>query len=259
MRLGAPSRATSAAPHGGSGVKVLLIDDDALTAEVARACLETAQGVETVQVAHDGHEALIRAEAFAPDLVILDVNMPGLNGMDLAGLLSALTPRPALAFLTAYPAFAARAFELDAVDYVVKPFTPERLLDTVARARRRLEPRLPAAATRADAADFWVAGRQGRTRVPVSDLVWIEAARDYVVLHTRDRSHIHRARMSELERRLPADFVRAHRSALVRLSTVREVIRDPGGGLTLALSSGARVPVSQRAAPTVLARLAGRA
>lgn len=239
-------------------MRVLLVDDEALALDRLRTLFADIDEVEVVGQASDGDMALQQIEALSPDLVILDIQMPGRNGLRTA---AALEPdaRPEIIFVTAHEHYAPDAFEVDAADYLLKPVRFDRLRQAVTRARRRRELRDQAeqsgklmeevealrgkGAARTDDAGFWVPERHGHRWVPIDAVGWIEAARDYVLLHTETRSHMLRATMSALEEKVTGTgLMRVHRSAFVRPEKVAEV-RRANRSLTLVLDDGANVQV----------------
>lgn len=240
-------------------MRVLLVDDEALALDRLRTLFADIEDVEVIGAANDGDQALAMIGAHAPDVVILDIQMPGRNGLRTAAALDAEV-RPEIIFVTAHEHYAPDAFEVDAADYLLKPVRFDRLRQAVNRARRRREMREQAeksgklseevealksrTGTRAaDDAGFWVPERNGHRWVPIDTIGWIEAARDYVLLHTDTRSHMLRATMSALEEKLQgSDLMRVHRSAFVRPSKVAEV-RRANRSLTLVLDDGAHVQV----------------
>ena len=252
-------------------MRVLLVDDEALAIDRLRTFFGDIEGVEVVGAAGDGNEALERIRELAPDLVIMDVQMPGRNGLRAAQDID-VDPRPELVFVTAHEHYAPDAFEVDAADYLLKPVRFDRLRQAVERARRRralrgsedraaaLEAELEAARAGGQAggpADdgFWIPERHGQRRVPIETINWIEAARDYVLLHTDLRSHLLRITMAALEERLAgSQLVRVHRSAFVRPDRVEEVQRD-GRSLALVLAGGAEVQVGPSYVATTKAAL----
>jgi DNA-binding LytR/AlgR family response regulator len=239
-------------------MRVLLVDDEALALDRLRTFFADIDGVEVVGQAQDGDEALAQIARLTPDLVILDVQMPGKNGLRAAAELD-VEPRPELVFVTAHEHYAPDAFDVDAADYLLKPVRFDRLRQAVDRARRRRSMREAAARTGKleeevaalrssgpqglDDNGFWVPERDGQRRVPIDSIDWIEAARDYVLLHTNVRSHLLRTTMAALEEKLAGTaLLRVHRSAFVRPDKVGEVKRA-NRSLTLVLADGASVQV----------------
>lgn len=240
-------------------MRVLLVDDESLALDRLETFFADIEGVEIVGRASDGDEALERIKELTPDLVILDVQMPGKNGLRAAADID-IEPRPEIVFVTAHEHYAPDAFDVDAADYLLKPVRFDRLRQAVDRARRRKT--LRAAEARAGALEeevealkagqaprahdddgFWVPERHGQRRVPTDSIDWIEAARDYVLLHTSMRSHLLRITMASLEERLEnSQLIRVHRSAFVRPDKVTEVQRS-GRTLCLVLNGGASVQV----------------
>lgn len=245
-------------------MRILLVDDEPAALERLAALLSQAPDVSVVGTARNGREAAQAIADLHPDLVLLDIQMPEASGLAVA---AALPPedRPEIIFVTAFELYAADAFEVEAADYLLKPVRFDRLRQAIERARRRQSQRT-ALARAADAlaapADedpdgFWVQVRTGFVRVPLGDIDWIEAAKDYVLLHTATRSHIHRATMNALERKLnPAELTRVHRSAFVRPARVAEVKRLGKGLISLVLQDGVNVAVGPSYVNAVTERLA---
>jgi len=210
--------------------------------------------VEVVGEAADGESAVREIQSLRPELVFLDVQMPGLLGTDV---LRRLERPPFVIFTTAYSEHAVTAFELGAVDYLLKPFGPGRLAAAMERVRSALgEPapadtfeRLSGALAGGPISRLFV--RIGGTLVPlpVERVSWFEAQGDYVSAHAGNARHLLHLPLSRLEARLdPLRFVRVHRAHIVNLDHVRAFRRDPRGNLEAELLDGARVPVSRRAA-----------
>jgi len=245
-----------------SPLRVLLVDDEPLALDRLVALFRQLPDVEVVGTAGDGQEAGQMIAALRPDLVMLDIQMPERSGLAVAADLP-LAQRPEIVFVTAFEQFAADAFEVEATDYLLKPVRFDRLRHAVERAKRRralqdaaAKPVMSAAADPAYDDAIWVQVRGGSLRVPVERIDWIEAARDYVMLHTETRSHIHRATMGALQRRLdPAQLMRVHRSAFVRTSLVTTVRRHANGSITLTVRDGASVQVGPSYVDAVAERL----
>jgi two-component system, LytTR family, response regulator len=250
-------------------MRVIIADDEPLALQLVESSLAGLADVEIVGRARSGDEAAALILAHKPDLAILDIAMPKLTGLDVARLAAEMPRPPLFAFLTAYADFAVKAFELDAVDYILKPFTAERLGETLQRAARRrvmsseaLEAAAPSNPEQTEQSagydrELWVPTRFGARRLATRDIVWIEAARDYVLLHTGLRTEILRARMADLESRFdPAELLRIHRSYFVRPDAVTEIEQTGRSQLTAVLSSGARIEIGRTYVDQVKAALA---
>lgn len=240
-------------------MRVLLVDDEQLALDRLRVFFGDIENVEVVGEARDGDSAIRLIEALRPDLVILDIQMPGRNGLRTASDI-AVEPRPEVVFVTAHEHYAPDAFDLEAADYILKPVRFDRLRVATERARKRRQ--LLDVAARADRLEaemqglrdgqaasakpdpeIWVPERHGQRRVPIESIDWIEAARDYVLLHTELRSYMLRATMGMLEEKLAdTPLMRVHRSAFVRPSRVTE-IRNEGRAMALILADGTSVQV----------------
>ncbi len=237
-------------------VRVVLVDDEPLVRAGVRDVLANQPGVEVVGDAGDGLSAIEVIERLQPDLVLLDVQMPGCDGFDVLAQLDSAT-YPAVIFVTAYEQYAVRAFDAHAIDYLLKPFDDARLLDALKRALTWLErqpspqqerlPTLLEAVTAHRRQDRFIVKHCGRLRVvPAGEVEWIQARGNYVHLHHTDGPFLVRETLSALEDRLdPARFVRAHRSAIVALPEVCEVSKRSSGDQELSLRSGARVPLGR--------------
>lgn len=240
-------------------MRVLLVDDEPAALERLKALLAQLSELTVVGSASDGQAALSAIETEKPDLVLLDVQMPELNGLTVASRLSP-DQRPEIVFVTAFEMYAPDAFEVDAADYLLKPVRFDRLRQAIERARRRQMMRtqltLTTEADSADADGIWVQTRHGHVRVLLREIDWIEAAKDYVLLHTPTRSHMHRATMTALERQLdPERLIRVHRSAFVAPDRVREVRRTGRGLASLVLNDGVMVQIGPTYLPAVMRRL----
>jgi two-component system LytT family response regulator len=241
-------------------MRVLIVDDERPARERLRRLLAMdagTTGVTAVDEACDGFEALARVEACRPDAIFLDIAMPELSGIELAASLP--DPAPLVVFLTAHDQYALQAFEVDAVDYLLKPCDGERLRRALQRLQQRLSlaetpqalPRLPERPLR----QLLVSERGGTRVVRVADIGWIETADNYVALHTASGSPLLRQALASLLPRLGPGFVRCHRRAAVQLDWIERVLPLDKGDCELLLRGGARVPCSRQYREDVLARL----
>jgi two-component system response regulator AlgR len=244
-----------------SALNVLLVDDEPLALRRLETLFGDIDDVEVVGTASTGEEAEERIAALRPDLVMLDISMPRKSGIRVAADL-VTDPRPEIIFVTAFEQYAPDAFEVDAADYLLKPVRFDRLRQAVERARRRRAMRdaidrmasAPPAENRDEA--IWVQVASGNLRLPIAQIEWVEAARDYVLLHTSTRSFIHRISMTALEQLLdPAQIMRVHRSTFVRPALVKAVQRLGKGLIALEMEDGAVVQVGPSYVRAVLERL----
>jgi two-component system LytT family response regulator len=244
-------------------LRTLLVDDEPLALERLQVFFRDIEGAEVVGTARDGKEAVAAIERLKPDLALLDIQMPEQNGLRVAATLPP-EDRPEIIFVTAFEQYAPDAFEVEAADYLLKPVRFDRLWQAVERAKRRRHLRTlagraeAAAAAPADSHEdgLWVPTRAGAVFVPVESIDWIEAQRDYVMLHTATRSHILRISMRALEERLdPGQLMRVHRSAFARPANVVEVQRLGRTISALALRDGAIVQVGPNYSKAVAERL----
>ncbi|AFU00348.1 LytR/AlgR family response regulator transcription factor [Nocardia brasiliensis] len=253
------------AEGSGGVVRVLAVDDEKPALDELVYLLRAQPGVGEIHAAADATTALRVLRAHPVDAVFLDINMPGLDGMELAGILSEFANPPAVVFVTAHDDRAVAAFDLGAVDYLLKPLREERLAEAVRRIVGARASAAPIAdAPRADPSEVIPVELGGvTTLVPRSSVSWVEADGDYARLHTSGGSHLVRIPLSALESRwLDAGFLRVHRSYLVALRLVTG-LRTVGTGTVVCLraegSAGAvELPVSRRQVRELKQRLVRR-
>jgi DNA-binding LytR/AlgR family response regulator len=233
----------------------VLADDEDLALRRMQMALADLTAVEVVGVARSGVEAAELVEDLRPDVVLLDVEMPAGTGVEVATALGEAGPE--VIFVTAHDSYALDAFDLHAADYVLKPFRLDRLREALTRAWRRVRARTLTARARAGGEDgLLVPSGRGRAWVPFSDVTWVEAARDYVLLHTPARSFMDRQTMVALAPRLEAaGFVRASRSAFVRSGAIALIARSESGAISFKLEDGRVIPVSRGSAKAALKAL----
>ena len=240
-------------------LRTLIVDDEPLAVERLVMLCSHVPGLSLVGTASDGEIALRLAQALSPDLVLLDIAMPQVDGMDVAKALATAAQPPAIVFCTAFDGFALAAFDVAAVDYLLKPVTSEGLVRAVARARRKIgSPGQRAAAPSDRIEEFWVPHRSEMVRIAAIDVDRIDAMRDYMSLQIGPRSFLLHQTLGDLERRLdPARFIRVHRSTIVRRDFIARLRHDGLGSWYVILSNGAEVRVGRSHLAAVKA-LAGR-
>ena len=242
-------------------VRAVVVDDERLGREKVLAMLAAHEDVQVVGECANGAEAVAEIRKQKPDLVFLDVEMPGSSAFDVLRKLRG-ERMPAIVFVTAHDEYAIRAFEVEAVDYLLKPFDRRRFNEALRRARKRIEnggaalpeklwsaieqladkKKEPAHWTR-----FVVRTRDRMLFVPTSDVDWIEAEGKYVRLHAGSAAHLIREPITEVESRLdPAEFVRIHRKTIVNLRQVTEMYRAFRGDYMVVLKTGQKLTVSRR-------------
>ncbi len=231
-------------------VRTLLIEDEIHARRYLRELLATEEGLTIVGEADSGTIGAELIRTLQPDLVFLDVQMPELDGFSMVEQIGA-ERMPAFIFVTAFPEYAVRAFEIDAVDYLCKPFDRQRLSAAVQRARRLLDPPASPRPAEGPADGTWysritVKEEAGITFVPVEDVLWIEAANKYVVIHSGIGTHVARLTIQHVAAHLdPKQFVRIHRSILVRKSAVRGLHPLFHGDYTVKLIDGTELTLSR--------------
>jgi two-component system, LytTR family, response regulator len=247
-------------------LRVLAIDDEPLALRRLEWCLQEMPGIALVGQTVNPQQGLEMIRTLAPDVVLLDVDMPDLSGFELIDALGD-GPLPEIVFVTAFDHFAVKAFAVSVVDYVLKPVERSRLLESLERARVRRELRDAQArvqelreiveslraerhgggAQKKYETELWIREGDARVRVPVEMIERLEADGDYVKLHVGQRVRLMRARLGDLADRLdPAQFVRIHRSEIVRHDLIAAIRRQDSGRTFAVLAGGREVPVSRR-------------
>lgn len=240
-------------------LRVVIVDDESLAREGLRQAMADLATTDFVVLAAcaNGVEALEVIRRDAPDILLLDIAMPVLDGFAMLEQLEPEATPPAIIFVTAYDQYAVRAFEAEATDFLVKPVARERLRSALDRAARRiaqaraLEATLDPSSALPESEPHYlqqlIIPERGRQLVvPVEEIDWIEGDTYYVRVHTRGRTRLLRERLSRLEAALdPARFQRTHRSALVRLDLIRELRSESAYTWSALLATGQRVPVSR--------------
>jgi len=221
-------------------MRVLIVDDEAPARMRLEDLLRHESGVEIVGTADNGNAAVDAIRRLRPDLVFLDVQMPGLDGLGVVRIHGA-EHMPVTVFVTAHDEFAVRAFEAQALDYLVKPLSEARFRATITRVRERV---------RSARARTWIAvpSAQGDVLIDAGEIDWIEAQDYHAEIHAGGKPYRVRQSLSALEARLdPSRFVRVHRSAIVRLDQVREwQAGDARRAAVVVLRDGKALPVSRR-------------
>lgn len=244
-------------------LRTLIVDDEPLAIERLQILSADHPMIEIVGTANDGVEALRIAQTLTPDLIFLDIGMPKMDGINAARALGLMAKKPAIILITAYNNFAVEAFDLDVVDYVLKPVSSERLGRAINRASGASEadahvPELSAKTNNGYAHEFWVSHRAELIRVAAMDIERIEAERDYMRLYTNGRSYLLHQTISALGQRLdPEQFQRIHRSHIVRRDLITG-LRHEGGGVWHALLGGDHAMRIGRKYLADVKRLAGK-
>ena len=238
-------------------LRTLVVDDEPLAVERMQVVCAGIAALNVVGTASDGAAALRLTETLAPDLVLLDMTMPEMDGLEAARQLACGAARPAVIFVTAHDNFAVEAFDVDAVDYVLKPVTADRLARAVARAlARRTAPQTGGG--NGHVREFWIPHQSELLRVAATDIARVDAERDYVRLHVGERSYLLLHTIAKLEEELDPDrFIRVHRSHILRRDTITGLRHEGMGVWCAEIGDGEPVRIGR----TYLARvkaMAGR-
>jgi two-component system, LytTR family, response regulator len=225
-------------------MRAVIVDDEPLARDGLRMLLDEYDDIELVGEAGNGAEALALVERERPDLMLVDVQMPGMSGLELAAALPE-GYSPAIVFVTAHDEFALRAFDVQALDYVLKPIDDQRFAEAIRRARMQHElgdrskshPERPSKLTIRDG--------ESMIFLPIDDIDWIEAADYYVEIHAGNRSYLMRETMQRLQAQLDDRFVRIHRSRLVNRDRVAEVRWETRGEMVVVTTAGVALKVAR--------------
>jgi two-component system LytT family response regulator len=240
-------------------IKVLIVDDEPLARERIRDILRKDPRIEVIDVARSGLEAVSQIERLAPDLVFLDIQMPGMDGFEVIRAVGS-GRMPHLIFVTAYDQYAMRAFEVHALDYLLKPFDKSRFQAALDRAVAAVESgsgtkaveeglrRLVGSLEKKSPYPDWLVIKSADRTTPLrtEDVDWIEASGNYVVLHSRGGEHVMRETLARIESRLnPEHFIRVHRSRIVALRAIKEIQPWFHGDGLLVLKDGSKIILSR--------------
>ena len=242
-------------------MRALIVDDEPLARRRLVQLLAALPDVEIVGEAEGGREALKLVDLLRPDVLLLDIEMPAVDGFEVLKALPP-TPAPAIIFVTAFQDHAVKAFELRATDFVVKPVSGDRLARAIEQARSDLDARragerlaflqsrlaeLESRALSASDPGLWVQIGSEKRRLALADIRWLEAERDYVRVHMKGHTHLVNAMLGEMEKALDEQaFLRVHRSTIVRKDKVRAVLRGRFSAPVLELDDGHRLPVGRK-------------
>lgn len=239
-----------------TALRTLIVDDEPLAVERMQVICAKLKDLSVVGTANDGSAALRLIDALKPDLVLLDMTMPEIDGLSVARKLAQQDTRPAVIFVTAHDHFAVEAFDLDAVDYVLKPVATDRLERAIDRAMARRGESDAKASEWLE--ELWVPHRSELLRIEVSQVSQIDAERDYVRLHVGERTYLLLQTIAGLEKRLdPSEFIRIHRSTILRKDAIRGLRHDGLGVWSVELEDGEALRIGRTYLPKVKA-MAGR-
>jgi two-component system response regulator AlgR len=237
-------------------LRTLIVDDEPLAVERMQVICADIGELSVVGTASDGAAALRLVEALSPDLILLDMTMPETDGLSVAKTLAKQDERPAVIFVTAHDNFAVAAFDLDAVDYVLKPVKPERLERAIKRALARREEGASAISEWLE--ELWIPHRSELIRIATSQIGRIDAERDYVRIHVEDRSYLLLQTIAGLEERLDPDkFIRIHRSTILRKDRIKGLRHDGLGVWSVEVEGGEALRIGRTYLSKVKA-MAGR-
>lgn len=232
-------------------IKAVIIDDEPLARSIVREYLQTSDQIEVLQECNDGFEGVKAIMQHKPHLIFLDIQMPKINGFEMLELVE---EKPAVIFTTAFDEYAIKAFEAHAVDYLLKPFTKERFDKAIEKffsqapvQKKNTEELLQSPTHLPSQAERIVVKTAGKIRIiPIPDILYLEAADDYVKIHTKEGAYLKNKTMSFFENTLPQDqFVRTHRSYILNVQEITRIDPYEKENHLAILRSGGRIPVSK--------------
>ena len=244
-------------------IKCIIVDDEELARELLTEFLADHKDVEVVAQCAKGKEAILQINKLEPDLVFLDVQMPGMDGF---GVLEQIEVDPFIIFCTAYDKYALKAFDQNAIDYLLKPLDKERFDKSVEKAIERIrkedinfEHLLEERGLKENSnypSRLFVQKSEKLVNLPVQNIVHLEASKDYTIISSKDAQYVSSNGISKLEARLDPDiFIRSHRSTIINLEHLKEIERQPNGGLSAVMDNGKSFPVSRSYAPEIRSRI----
>lgn len=230
-------------------LRAVVVDDEMLAVRRLVRALERIEGVELAGSTTSAREALTLIDAENPDLLFVDISMPGLTGFEMVARMAPASP-PAVVFVTAFDAYAVQAFDIAAADYLLKPVAQGRLEEAVERARLWLQARTVLAPGRREVDSLWIHRHREIVRLPLDEVDWIEGHGDYARVHGRHFAGLVRTTLTALEARLdPVQFIRTHRSAICRRQAIVTLRRKVTGAMTVQLANGDEAPVGRSYVP----------
>jgi two-component system LytT family response regulator len=245
-------------------IRTLVVDDEPIARARVVSLLKQEQDIEVVGECANGRQAKSAIESTSPDLLFLDIQMPEVDGLDLARTIQS-SGAPAVVFVTAYDEYALRAFEVHALDFLLKPFSAERFRSALGHAREHVTQRRKMGASAAGSTQDPNGGRRNRLMIKSSgrihfvrmaDIDWCEAQGNYVRVHVGHQEHLVRDTMSHLESELdPQQFVRIHRSTIVNVDRIQEMQSSFNGEYVVLLRTGTRLTLSRGYRDSIQARL----
>ncbi len=243
-------------------IKVLIVDDEKLVRDYLKRVILEWNDVDVVGEAGNGIEAISKVQELAPDIMLLDIQMPELDGF---GVLDSLDAPPPTIFVTAYEEYAIQAFEVNAVDYILKPVIKERLFSAIEKAKFLIErkelwksevEKILNYVSHQPLTKIALNTRAGVMLLKVEDILCVEADGDYTSIHTVNNDFFYKKNLKHIESRLPSDlFLRVHRSYIVNLREIKELISNVGSRCRLKMVDGTEIPVSRRKAREVKNKL----
>lgn len=239
---------------GPERLRTLIVDDEPLAVERLQVLLSRQPDIELSGTASDGLAALRLVEALSPDLILLDISMPGLDGLAVARALGQRAASVSIIFITAFDQFAVSAFDVAAIDYLLKPVAPDRLERAIARVRAHVAAPLSSGSRSIWTTEFWVSHRSEVIRIAAGSIDLIEAERDYMRLHVGGRSFLIHKTITELEQQLdPALFVRLHRSTIAPRDRIASLKHDGGGIWEAVMRDGKSLRIGRSYLPALRA------
>jgi two-component system LytT family response regulator len=243
-------------------IKVLIVDDEKLVRDYLKRIILEKNDIEVIGEAEDGIEAISKIQESSPDIMLLDIQMPELDGF---GVLDFLDVPPPTIFVTAYDEYAIKAFDVNAVDYILKPIRKKRLFDAIEKAKIYIQKkelwesetkRILGYIRKREVLNIPLITRKGFKLLSIEKVFWIEADGDYASIHTAKSDFFYKKSLKHLESRLPSDlFLRVHRSYIVNFKKIKELISSTGSGYKLKMEDNSEIPVARRKSREVKKRL----
>ncbi len=227
-------------------IRTILIDDEPLACMLLQDILKAHEEIEIIHICHDGYEGLKQIQALQPDLIFVDIQMPKITGVEMVELIE---DKPNIIFATAYDAYAVKAFEMNAIDYILKPFDKARIAQAVERVKQSMQSQTPTSenqiATPESIQRLVVKENHTIKIIPIQDIQYLEAAGDYIKIHTENKYYLKHGKISHFEEILKeVGFVRIHRSYILHLNYLNAIEQYNNTHIAI-LKSGINIPISK--------------